>query len=50
MLEAIGRVFAATAVVLREHHADGTLCVRAVWGDQAGATEWVAGRDDAALR
>src|SRR5947208_6727056 len=50
MLEAIGRVFAAAAVVLREHHADDTPCVRAVWGDQVGATESVEGRDDAAAQ
>src|SRR5918912_272673 len=50
MLEAIGRVFAAVGVVLREHHADGTLCVRAAWGDPAGATESVAGRDDGAAQ
>src|SRR5205085_6362859 len=50
MLDAIERVFAATAVVLREHHADGTLCVRAAWSDAAGATESVAGRDDGAAQ
>ena len=50
MLEAIGRVFAATAVILREHHADGTLCVRAAWSDPAGATESVEGRDDGAAQ
>jgi DNA-binding NarL/FixJ family response regulator/signal transduction histidine kinase len=48
LLEAIGQVFAAAGVVLREHHADGTLCVRAAWSDPAGATESVAGRDDGA--
>src|SRR2546423_1042235 len=50
MLEAIGRVFAATAVILREHHADRTLCVRAAWSDPARATESVGARDDGAAQ
>jgi signal transduction histidine kinase/DNA-binding NarL/FixJ family response regulator len=50
LLEAIGHVFAAAAVVLREHYADGTLCVRAAWSDPAGATESVVGRDDGAAQ
>src|SRR5436305_4756689 len=50
MLEAIGQVFAAAGVVLRERHADGALCVRAAWSDPAGAAESVAGRDDGAAQ
>src|SRR5919204_3523786 len=50
ILEAIGRVFSAAAVVLWEHHADGTLCVRAAWADPAGAAESVDGRDDVAAQ
>jgi GAF domain-containing protein len=50
LLEAIGHVFAAAAVALREHDADGTLCVCAAWRDPAGATELVAGRDDGAAQ